>query len=128
MGVWSTRAWLWGPVIGLMAVIFMASATPNLTTLPRGLPDWFAHGVGYALLSGLALRACAGGRLSGVGPGSVLEAIALATVYGLTDEVHQMFVPGRSAEVADLLADAVGATVAALAGGTWSLAAGLERR
>ncbi|MBF0437738.1 MAG: VanZ family protein [Magnetococcales bacterium] len=33
-------------------------------------------------------------------------------IYGLCDEWHQLFVPGRYADVADLLADAIGAALA----------------
>ena len=44
--------------------------------------------------------------------GGVGLAVLLATLYGVTDEGHQWFVPGRTAEVADLVADAVGAAVA----------------
>jgi VanZ family protein len=35
-------------------------------------------------------------------------------VYGATDEFHQYFVPNRSAEVQDWLADVLGAVIAAI--------------
>jgi VanZ like family len=38
-----------------------------------------------------------------------LVAAALATLYGASDEVHQMFVVGRTASVTDALANAFGA-------------------
>ena len=41
-------------------------------------------------------------------PRLVLGAVLIATVYGLSDEVHQWFVPGRSADPLDLAADFVG--------------------
>ena len=41
-------------------------------------------------------------------------ALALASLYGVSDEVHQRFVPGRSADVTDWLADTLGALVALL--------------
>jgi VanZ family protein len=40
-----------------------------------------------------------------------IAAIVLATLYGATDEFHQLFVPGRSADRYDVLADCVGATM-----------------
>jgi len=43
-----------------------------------------------------------------------LLAVLASTVYGVTDEVHQRFVPGRTADLLDLAADAVGATIAAV--------------
>jgi len=46
---------------------------------------------------------------------TALIAIVIATGFGALDEIHQSFVPGRDASVFDLLADAVGATVGALA-------------
>lgn len=38
--------------------------------------------------------------------------IAFTTLYGLTDEIHQLFVPHRTFDLFDLLADAIGATIA----------------
>ena len=35
----------------------------------------------------------------------------IATAYAATDEVHQVFVPGRSAEFTDVLLDSLGALV-----------------
>jgi VanZ family protein len=37
--------------------------------------------------------------------------VALATAYGVTDEYHQSFVPGRQAEAADVLKDLGGAAL-----------------
>jgi VanZ family protein len=41
-------------------------------------------------------------------------AILTASAYGLTDEVHQAFVPLREASWQDWLADTIGATLAAV--------------
>jgi VanZ family protein len=49
----------------------------------------------------------------------VLLAIVLAIAYGVSDEFHQRFVPGRSSDVYDVLADAEGAAAAAL--GAWAI-------
>ncbi|MCA0227924.1 VanZ family protein [Patescibacteria group bacterium] len=40
---------------------------------------------------------------------------AIAMLYACTDEVHQMFVPGRSGEVRDVLIDTAGAAVGVVA-------------
>jgi VanZ family protein len=41
-------------------------------------------------------------------------AIVTASVYGITDEVHQLFVPFRESSWQDWLADTVGATIVAV--------------
>jgi VanZ family protein len=40
-------------------------------------------------------------------------AVAIVSLYGVSDEVHQAFVPGRNADVFDWVADTTGALVAA---------------
>jgi len=107
---------LWGPVALMLAVIFAASSIPNLTRLPGDISDKSGHSIGYAMLGGLILRALAGGRLRGVTWKRGLLAIVLATLYGVSDEFHQLFVPGRSADRYDVLADCVGATIGAAIG------------
>jgi VanZ family protein len=100
----------------MLAVIFAASSIPNLTRLPGDISDKSGHSIGYAMLGGLMLRALAGGRLRGVTWKRALFAIVLATLYGVSDEFHQLFVPGRSADRYDVLADCVGATIGAAIG------------
>ena len=102
---------LWGPVVLMLVVIFGASSIPNLQTLPGNISDKSGHSIGYAMLGGAILRALSGGRLRGVTWSRGLVAIAVATLYGVTDEFHQLFVPGRSADRYDVLADCVGATI-----------------
>ena len=41
--------------------------------------------------------------------------LALGTSYGALDELHQSLVPGRSAELGDWLADAVGVALGSFA-------------
>lgn len=44
----------------------------------------------------------------------ILITILIASFYGLLDELHQLLVPGRSAEVLDWIADFVGAVTGSL--------------
>lgn len=74
------------------------------------------------MLAGLLLRALAGGRLAGVTWKRGIAAIVLATLYGVSDEFHQLFVPGRSADPYDVLADGVGATIGTAIGWLLSVA------
>ena len=75
------------------------------------MSDKSGHSIGYALLAVVLLRAFARGRLSGVTWTAGLTAIGLATMYGVSDEFHQSFVPGRSPDRLDVVADCVGATI-----------------
>lgn len=105
--------WLWGPAIAQMAVIFIASSIPDVGALPGGVSDKGAHALGYGILSALLLRALARGRFAGVTWKTAVVSVFLATLYGASDEFHQMFVPGRSPDIHDVLADATGAALAA---------------
>ena len=80
--------------------------------------------IGYGMLAGFLVRAFAGGRLRGVTWARGMVAVVLATLYGVSDEFHQLFVPGRSADRYDVLADCMGATAGAAIG--W-LAGALSR-
>lgn len=74
----------------------------------------------FAGLALLILRGLTRGRLRQGTLGAMCGAALLAALYGVTDEWHQRFVPGRSYEYADMLADAVGAASATAVVGLWS--------
>lgn len=103
--------------IGWMLAITLASDQPKLPS-PSNIPsfDKVAHFGAYGLLATLWMRALAA-RLTPARAGWVAWAIAAA--FGITDEFHQSFVPGRSIELADWLADATGAAVAVLLYARW---------
>jgi VanZ family protein len=100
---------LWGPVVLQMAIIFAASSIPDLKTIPGGVSDKTAHFWVYGILGLVLFRAFAGGALAGLTLGRAMVTIVLACLYGMSDEFHQSFVPGRSPDVFDVLADTVGA-------------------
>ena len=106
-------AWLslWLPPITGMAGIFYLS---SLSTVPGlgGMSDTWLHGAGYAGLSLTFVRAFARGEWRGVTRLAVFAAWLCATAYGATDEWHQMYTPGRTAELRDVRNDAVGAALA----------------
>ncbi len=52
--------------------------------------------------------------LWGITPTSVIFAIILCFVYSITDEIHQLFVAGRSGEILDILIDTAGASIGIL--------------
>ncbi len=115
-GQWM-RAWL--PVIAYMSLIFYLSSLPHPDEdLPKflfeKLGDKFLHVVEYAVLAALCYRAfrrTAGSFAAGY---AVLFAIVTASAYGATDEVHQAFVPFRTATWLDWVADTAGSAIGAV--------------
>ncbi len=103
----------WLPVILYCGAIFLQSSFP----VPAGLPslphlDKAVHAVIYGGLAVLFCRALRRrpafrDRMGKVG----WLSFGATVLYGLSDELHQSLVPGRSAEAFDLLADAAGALV-----------------
>ena len=108
---------LWTPVIVYMAAIFYTSSLSE-PPIPSGT-DKPLHGLAYLGLAGVILRAVVGGLPQRIDMRSATIAVLIAVVYAVTDEAHQMFVPGRSAETYDLLADALGATAGAMTCWAW---------
>jgi VanZ family protein len=94
-------------------VLIFAISSLSTAPIPKGMTDHSGHAIGYAMLSALLFRALAGAAWSGVTWGRGLAAVALSVLYGLTDEWHQSFVPGRSPAWDDVAADAVGAGLGA---------------
>ncbi len=108
------QAWLWAPLaLWAGAIVFVSSLSRPPT--PRWeVPqlDKFAHLAEYAILGALLARA-----LLGAGRWRPTQALAAAIVagalFGASDELHQLFVPGRFAEVLDFLVDALGVALGA---------------
>jgi VanZ family protein len=107
-----TSSWLrrWAPAIVWAAFIFVCSSLPGTTYPSTDLPnaDKLVHIVLYGVLGALAVRG-----LGGRGVRVWLGAAAVAALYGVTDELHQLFIPFRSADVEDAVADAAGALLGA---------------
>ena len=99
--------------VGWMILIFTLSAQPDLPSVPWF--PWFPHLdkvihiAFYAILSALFRGSMALNQ-----PNAIAIATGLTTAYGLTDEIHQSFVPGRVADVWDLGADALGGLIGAV--------------
>lgn len=106
-----------------MGLIFYLSSR-RLPPAVSAAPDWLLHGVAYGTLAALLHRAVAGRFWRARATVSGLAGVLLVTVlYGVSDEVHQSFVPGRTSEARDVLSDGAGAAIALAV-----LAAGAERK
>lgn len=113
-GVQSAGVRLWAPPAIYAIAIFALSSIPNPPAPPGALTDKHLHALVYAGLALLVLRALASGDASRVTSVRALGAAAIASAYGVTDELHQWFVPGRVVDALDLLANAAGALGATL--------------
>ena len=101
------RSWL-PPLLWAGAIIFATSLPGSMVPRRLGPFDKVVHFSMYAVLAGLVTAAFRGHR-------AILRALILAVlaiaVFAAIDEWHQRFVPGRSTELADWVADATGAIV-----------------
>jgi len=113
---------LWAPLAVYMAVIFALSSMSNVPAAPTGM-DKVVHLVLYIGLAVTVLRAVAGGLPVRVSWRPALAAVAITVAYGATDELHQRFVPLRSADAMDLVADGCGAVVGTIGCWAWGILA-----
>jgi VanZ family protein len=116
---------LWGAVVLYMAAIFYISGLSD-PPVPAGT-DKSLHGLAYCGLAIVVLRALVGGLPKRIGMWVAVSAFLITVVYAATDEAHQMFVPGRTADVLDLLADAGGAIVGTAACWAWGIISPVSR-
>ena len=108
--------WAWGPAVLYAATLFTLSSFSVLPEPPMDVSDKTEHFTAYSGFALSILWGFSGGRLSAVSWRKGLAAIALASLYGVTDELHQYFVPGRNCDVHDWLADTTGAAIAVALG------------
>jgi VanZ family protein len=108
------RVFAWGSAVAWAAVIFALSSLPGgrVPILP-GQTDKLVHGTVYAILGALCFRAIV---MTWTWPHRPAVAIAtlLGVLYGITDELHQTFTPGRTPDWRDALADMIGGLAGAL--------------
>ena len=98
------------PLALFCGAIFWQSAYPSLISEPLfPCDDKVMHLGAYTLMAVLAARWIRqekqGLRLSMIR----ILAFVFTALYGMSDEIHQAFVPARSASVMDWLADVAGA-------------------
>jgi VanZ family protein len=103
-----------------MAAIFFMSARSD-ARVPDGLSDKRLHVMAYAVLAILTFRALMRQTPAAVSRATIVIAFLISATYAATDEIHQWFVPGRTADVYDFLADVTGASAALLGCWAWSV-------
>ncbi|MDD5512300.1 MAG: VanZ family protein [Candidatus Omnitrophica bacterium] len=100
---------LWLPVVLWMSLIFYSSSLPG-----RDLPELFIHQdivfhlLAYLLLGYLFSRAAKETYQFREFPGLIIFTVVFCLLYGIIDELHQLFVPGRECSAMDVLVDGTG--------------------
>ncbi|MFH2063752.1 MAG: VanZ family protein [Pseudomonadota bacterium] len=104
------------PVIMLCILIFYHSSQPYPESIPP-IPflDKLIHFLVYGLLGALFFRAIRNrdnrrhGRIR-----LIIMGIMSASLYGITDEIHQSFIPERVADIYDVMTDILGSSAGVL--------------
>ncbi|QPD05193.1 MAG: hypothetical protein Nkreftii_002967 [Candidatus Nitrospira kreftii] len=108
----------WGPVCAYAGVIFYLSSLSHpeehLPIVSR-FSDKVLHAVEYAVFGALCFWALQGTLNVSWRRWAIPLSIVLASLYGVTDEFHQSFVPFRYSHVLDWVADTIGAILGVLA-------------
>ncbi len=104
----------WLPSLACMGVIFLSSSFPGGPEFPKLFPhaDKLVHFSVYSLL-GFLIGSRFAFRERGFEAKTVRRSfdwkgLAVGVAYGVTDEIHQLFVPMREFSYGDMLADALG--------------------
>ena len=101
----------WLPPIVYCLAIFIQSSFPGSEHMPDvRFFDKLLHFMAYALLGILFYRACDTLLLKDKHKLLIFISIASATLYGISDEIHQYFVPSRYAEMAAAFAGYISIT------------------
>ena len=97
----------WGPPVLYAALIFWLSSLSTVPSAPRHVDKVF-HFFEYSLLAKLFWRAFGGTFLRLKKMKRALLVFCITVPYAASDEIHQMFVKGRTASLYDWIADVAG--------------------
>lgn len=98
----------WLPAVFCATVIFILSEQSSVSA-SQLIPDYLAHALEYAVFALTLVWGASAGWSDRLSPTGVMGVWAIASLYGVGDEFHQLFVSGRQASVGDIAADSVGA-------------------
>jgi len=108
------REWIWP--LALATTVFLASGRSQVAAPEVPGIDKIAHFFVYGLLGTLIARVPRVADGKGLG---LYWAVVAASLYGITDEFHQSFTPGRSVEFADWAMDTCGSGLAVWVYARW---------
>lgn len=101
----------WGPAVAWAAVLLLLNQVQELPSSLRPVMDLLGDKVVHVLLYTTLGVALAWGRVRVEGRVPHWLLLAVGYVYGALTEVHQSFIPGRHASIADWVANVIGVTL-----------------
>jgi len=106
-----------GPWIAAMAAITIQSSfsTIPVPNLGFSLQDKLLHFIAYGVLGWLLMRGMYLSKKPALRQYMIPISLGVGLLFGMSDELHQYFVPGRDADVWDWVADALGIVLFGLA-------------
>lgn len=104
------KAFALAPVVVASIAIFIASSLTAITPPSLGFEwqDKLFHALSFFFYGLCVQFAVLGWNVSMPSTRAFFYVALIGIAYGISDEVHQSFVPSRMAEVADAIADAFG--------------------
>ena len=105
------------PAVLWAAIIFIASSMPasKLPKIAFLVSDKIVHGAVFFVFGLLVYRALEPKiRVDTIDWRRLLLSISAVVIYGIIDEYHQSFVPGRTVDVLDASADSVGGVLSGI--------------
>jgi VanZ family protein len=103
------------PLVLYWIILLTATSLPVKDLPGIGIGDKFSHFFAYFVLSVMLYLVFTYQRKSVIlFQYSFIAAVLVASLYGIADELHQMLIPGRSAEIYDWIADLAGSLTGVL--------------
>ena len=103
------------PVLIYAGIIFYFSSLSNVgISLSFDSDDLSLHSLEYIGFGFLIHRLLVNSKLKHTAKIIILISLCISVLYGLSDEIHQGFVPKRTPSLVDLIADSFGALVGIL--------------
>ena len=101
------------PLILYLILIFFMSSLPGKEIPDVDIPyfDKLLHLMEYAVLGFLLMRGLKNSELKFSNISFIIFTAIFSTLYGLSDEFHQSFVPSRDASLLDVLFDCIGGAI-----------------
>lgn len=114
------------PMLLVMGTIFFLSHQPGDTLVLPAVPniDKLLHGLIYGLLALATFFALPSARIRSHSLQTSSLVVLFCLLYGLSDEWHQSYIPGRFSSGWDIAADTIGAVIAVL---VWRKFSGVSR-